>query len=163
MQGGFYIKEHRALLVKTLPLPVMRFTDRLAVHINPSTLIKHIEVATSFLDPTILIADADLITKDSFTQSNQQFVPGDIWRDTAGQPINAHGGGVLFHAGVYYWYGEIKEGRTYLPKVNESWGGTRVPAASRAIPPRTFTTGRTRELCFRPQWINPTMIWLVKM
>lgn len=60
--------------------------------------------------------------------SAANFLPGEVWRDTAGQPINAHGGGVLFHAGVYYWYGEIKEGRTYLPNVNKKWGGTRVIA-----------------------------------
>ena len=34
--------------------------------------------------------------------------PGEIWTDTAGEPINAHGGGVLFHRGAYYWYGEHK-------------------------------------------------------
>jgi hypothetical protein len=56
------------------------------------------------------------------------FVPGEIWRDSEGRPINAHGGGVLFFNGVYYWYGELKEGRTYLPAVNQSWGGTRVVA-----------------------------------
>jgi hypothetical protein len=60
--------------------------------------------------------------------ASAEFVPGAIWRDTAGQPINAHGGGVLFHQGVYYWYGELKEGRTYVPAVNHSWGGTRVVA-----------------------------------
>jgi len=52
--------------------------------------------------------------------------PGEVWRDTAGQPINAHGGGVLYHEGVYYWYGEAKSGQTYLPDCNKSWGGTRV-------------------------------------
>ena len=56
------------------------------------------------------------------------FRPGQIWNDTAGKPINAHGGGILFHDGVYYWYGEFKEGQTYLAKVNKSWGGTRVIA-----------------------------------
>ena len=56
------------------------------------------------------------------------FAPGEVWRDTAGHPINAHGGGVLFHNGVYYWYGEVKEGRTYLPACNRNWGGTRVPS-----------------------------------
>jgi hypothetical protein len=56
------------------------------------------------------------------------FTPGEIWLDTAGEPINAHGGGILYHQGVYYWYGELKEGRTYLPKVNQKWGGTRVLA-----------------------------------
>jgi beta-xylosidase len=54
------------------------------------------------------------------------FVSGGVWRDTDGQVINAHGGGVLFHQGVYYWYGEFKTGRTYLPDCNKSWGGTRV-------------------------------------
>jgi hypothetical protein len=54
--------------------------------------------------------------------------PGAVWSDTAGRPINAHGGGMLFHRGTYYWYGEVKEGRTYLPKVNKTWGGTRVLA-----------------------------------
>ena len=57
------------------------------------------------------------------------FAPGADWNDTDGQPINAHGGGILFHEGVYYWYGELKEGRTYLPKANQRWGGTRVLAA----------------------------------
>ena len=56
------------------------------------------------------------------------FAPGEIWRDTDGQPINAHGGGMLFHNGAYYWYGELKEGRTYVTAANQSWGGTRVVA-----------------------------------
>lgn len=33
---------------------------------------------------------------------------GKIWNDTAGYPINAHGGGVMCHGGIYYWYGEHK-------------------------------------------------------
>ena len=54
--------------------------------------------------------------------------PGAVWSDTAGRPINAHGGGLLHHRGTYYRYGEVKQGRTYLPKVNKAWGGTRVLA-----------------------------------
>lgn len=56
------------------------------------------------------------------------FHPGEIWRDNAGAPINAHGGGILYFQGIYYWYGELKQGETYLPKSNTSWGGTRVLA-----------------------------------
>lgn len=42
--------------------------------------------------------------------------PGKIWNDTEGNPINAHGGGVLYHEGTYYWYGEYKKGETrFLP------------------------------------------------
>ena len=52
--------------------------------------------------------------------------PGSIFSDTRGVPINAHGGGFLFHDGIYYWYGEIKSGTTYLPASNAAWGGSRV-------------------------------------
>jgi hypothetical protein len=62
------------------------------------------------------------------THAQSPIRPGDVWADTDGKPINAHGGGVLYHEGTYYWYGELKEGRTYLPEVNKSWGGTRVIA-----------------------------------
>ena len=55
-----------------------------------------------------------------------EFAPGEIWLDTAGKPINAHGGGILYCQGVYYWYGEFKTGKTFLPDCNKSWGGTRV-------------------------------------
>jgi hypothetical protein len=36
------------------------------------------------------------------------FRPGEVWPDTNGVPINAHGGGILYHHGHYYWYGEHK-------------------------------------------------------
>lgn len=42
--------------------------------------------------------------------------PGEVWLDTAGNPINAHGGGILYHNGKYYWYGEYKLGQTILPE-----------------------------------------------
>ncbi|KAF0095901.1 MAG: hypothetical protein E1N59_677 [Puniceicoccaceae bacterium 5H] len=37
-----------------------------------------------------------------------QFLPGQTWTDTHGQPIHAHGGGVLYHEGTYWWFGEHK-------------------------------------------------------
>ncbi len=36
------------------------------------------------------------------------FRPGELWPDNHGVHINAHGGGILFHDGVYYWFGEHK-------------------------------------------------------
>lgn len=36
------------------------------------------------------------------------FRPGKVWLDAAGKPINAHGGCVIFHQGLYYWYGTHK-------------------------------------------------------
>jgi len=32
--------------------------------------------------------------------------PGEVWRDTDGNHINAHGCGVLYHNGAFYWFGE---------------------------------------------------------
>ena len=39
---------------------------------------------------------------------DREFRPGTIWPDDKGVHINAHGGGMLFHNGVYYWFGEHK-------------------------------------------------------
>jgi len=36
------------------------------------------------------------------------FTPGAIWPDDKGVHINAHGGGLLYDKGIYYWYGEHK-------------------------------------------------------
>ena len=36
------------------------------------------------------------------------FKPGEIWKDNNGVHINAHGGGILFHDGRYWWFGEHK-------------------------------------------------------
>ncbi|GCE10523.1 glycoside hydrolase family 43 protein [Tengunoibacter tsumagoiensis] len=46
------------------------------------------------------------------------FFPGEIWRDTAGQPIQAHGGGVLYAEGTYYWFGENKDKDTIYGRVD---------------------------------------------
>ncbi|MDR3339974.1 MAG: glycoside hydrolase family 43 protein [Candidatus Symbiothrix sp.] len=40
----------------------------------------------------------------------KSITPGKIWPDNNGVHINAHGGGLLFQGGIYYWYGEHKIG-----------------------------------------------------
>jgi hypothetical protein len=35
-----------------------------------------------------------------------EFRPGETWLDTSNNPIQAHGGGILLHSHIYYWYGE---------------------------------------------------------
>lgn len=37
------------------------------------------------------------------------FYPGQIWLDTEGKRIQAHGGSIFYEKGVFYWYGENKE------------------------------------------------------
>ena len=42
-------------------------------------------------------------------QKKEQVVrPGRLWLDDRGEHINAHGGGMLYHEGIYYWFGEHK-------------------------------------------------------
>ena len=41
------------------------------------------------------------------------FRPGEVWLDIDGRPIQAHGGGVLFDRGTYYWFGENKDADTH--------------------------------------------------
>lgn len=50
-----------------------------------------------------------------FSVEAKNLVSGEIWLDTSGNPVNAHGGGILYHDGKYYWYGEYKKGKTVLP------------------------------------------------
>jgi hypothetical protein len=41
-------------------------------------------------------------------KGQKTFKPGELWHDNNGIHINAHGGGMLFHQGTYYWFGEHK-------------------------------------------------------
>lgn len=38
--------------------------------------------------------------------------PGQVWLDTKGERIQAHGGSIMYLDGLYYWYGENKEKTT---------------------------------------------------
>ncbi|MEP7142376.1 MAG: glycoside hydrolase family 43 protein [Ferruginibacter sp.] len=52
---------------------------------------------------------------------------GELWTDTDGNPINAHGAGILVYEGTYYMFGEIKKGVTWQVP-GQSWEDFRVPA-----------------------------------
>src|SRR5919202_58644 len=54
-------------------------------------------------------------------------IKGEIFKDTDGNVINAHGAGVLYHNNTYYLFGEIKKGKTWLVP-GQSWEDYRVPA-----------------------------------
>lgn len=46
------------------------------------------------------------------------FHPRQLWFDTEGRVINAHGGGMLYYNGRYWWYGEHKGEHS-----NSAWVG----------------------------------------
>ncbi len=62
-----------------------------------------------FVHPALFIAIALLLLQcGKPTSTYRTFKPGQVWPDNNGVHINAHGGGMLFHDGLYYWYGEHK-------------------------------------------------------
>lgn len=64
----------------------------------------------------LLLLLAGIYAMPAQAQQNDAIRPGKVWNDTDGNPINAHGGGMLYHEGTYYWYGEYKTGKTILPE-----------------------------------------------
>ncbi len=65
---------------------------------------------TGIFKKTILLQAFALFTLWGISQENQpgRFFPGEKWPDNNGDHINAHGGGLLFYEGTWYWYGEHK-------------------------------------------------------
>lgn len=76
--------------------------------VDVATIQDEIRAAMSNLDQAIagLVLDVP----------NDSFKPGNIWRDTNGAVIQAHGGGIMYDEATakYYWYGEDKT-HGYLP------------------------------------------------
>lgn len=56
----------------------------------------------------LIFASILVITILSGCVTVQYYNLGTIWKDTDGKHINAHGGGILYQKGTYYWYGEFK-------------------------------------------------------
>lgn len=61
---------------------------------------------------TLLILSCTLFFFSLKSQENGFTIkPGAVWPDTEGKHINAHGGAILKHKGLWYWFGESR-----LPK-----------------------------------------------
>ncbi|MBK1856232.1 family 43 glycosylhydrolase [Verrucomicrobiaceae bacterium 5K15] len=56
----------------------------------------------------VLMCIVAVATTAANAQLRNEIKPGQVWNDTEGKPINAHGGCVIFHEGLYYWYGTHK-------------------------------------------------------
>ena len=66
---------------------------------------------------------------------NDAIRPGQVWNDTNGRRIQAHGGSMHYENGTFYWYGENKEKTTPGSGIWH-WGVA-------ATHPLTCTTGKT--------------------
>jgi beta-galactosidase len=63
------------------------------------------------------VAIAQPATGNGQKAMGKGFIPGKVWADVEGKVINAHGGGIIFFEGRYYWFGE-KRGRSASQGVN---------------------------------------------
>lgn len=91
-----------------------------------SRCIRHLRSCLPYL-PIIFFS---LACKEKNVQQNKTdmvLTQGDVWKDTEGNPINAHGAGVMYHEGTYYLFGEIKKGPTHLVP-GQNWEDYRVAA-----------------------------------
>ncbi|WP_395408466.1 hypothetical protein ACHMW6_18170 [Pseudoduganella sp. UC29_106] len=55
-----------------------------------------------------VVLAAGLVACAFQARAGDTFRPGALWLDNKGVHINAHGGGILEHQGMYYWFGEYK-------------------------------------------------------
>ncbi|MBD9093235.1 MAG: beta-glucanase, partial [Bacteroides oleiciplenus] len=63
-----------------------------------------------FLSQTTLYGQMNSTGKKSIAS-------GEVWKDTDGNVINAHGGGILFNNGKYYWFGEHRPSSGFTTQV----------------------------------------------
>ena len=69
------------------------------------------ETTADFGVGAFLLAASEMV---KHAESKTSFTPGAIWRDDQGKHINAHGGGIIYHKGTYYWYGEHRPNSGYI-------------------------------------------------
>lgn len=96
--------------VLLLAIPAFFLFHSRSVKKNTSASSFYLAVASTLQTPN-----------DSVPRESRRFT------DTDGNRLNAHGAGVLFHKGIYYLYGEIKKGTTWLVP-DQGWEDFRVPA-----------------------------------
>ncbi|WP_300851873.1 family 43 glycosylhydrolase [uncultured Bacteroides sp.] len=53
----------------------------------------------------------------SATTSQKAITSSEVWKDTEGNVINAHGGGILAYNGRYYWFGEHRPEKGFTTEV----------------------------------------------
>lgn len=67
---------------------------------KPHQLLNHLHTLIGIIVTIFLAVEVNA--------QQTEFHPGLLWPDDKGVHINAHGGGLLYQKGVYYWFGEHK-------------------------------------------------------
>lgn len=82
---------------------------------RPTTLIDEFLNENSQLRNVFFPDEKAAIDPKDAGNDSYYYKPARIWLDTEGNPIQVHGGGILYddRSETYYWYGEYKDGPTY--------------------------------------------------
>ena len=56
----------------------------------------------------LVFANCHFVNAQKPPASPTKIFPAQIWKDNRNLPINAHGGGVMYYNGIYFWYGTHK-------------------------------------------------------
>lgn len=101
-----------------LPPPRSKRNPRASKRRGPGkqhTVIDEFLDESSDLRPFFFPDQKSAIGPTRVGNDSKYFYPGRLWLDTDGNPIQAHGGAILFdeRTKTYYWYGENKDGPTY--------------------------------------------------
>mmetsp|Transcript_27802 Transcript_27802/g.60773 ORF Transcript_27802/g.60773 Transcript_27802/m.60773 type:complete len:372 (-) Transcript_27802:79-1194(-) len=76
----------------------------------PSSLPRHL-LLLSWLKASVA-----LYVKNETVGVKKAFHSGEVWLDVDGEPIDAHGAGIMEQGGTYYWYGEARHGQESTPE-----------------------------------------------
>ena len=52
--------------------------------------------------------------ENAVMKKNTELINGNVWYDTDGNVLHAHGGHMLFWQGEWYWYGENRTENRYV-------------------------------------------------
>lgn len=82
---------------------------------RPTTLVDEFLNENSQLRNVFFPDEKAAIDPKDAGNDTYYYIPARIWLDMEGNPIQAHGGGMLYdeRSETYYWYGEYKDGPTY--------------------------------------------------
>ncbi len=108
-----------------------------------------------WLDTQFSYTGHEPLTVDKPSRWKNDFVPGAVWRDDKGAPIQAHGGGLLKVGSTWYWVGEDKsKGYNNFVGVHEyssrdlvHWHDEGVVLPAGSLPSEFRSTG----VCERPK------------
>ena len=75
---------------------------------------------TLFICAIAIFSVETIVSARSIESTQTSNVNGQLWLDTNGEHINAHGGNIIKHGDTYYWYGENRPNRGFTTQVGVS-------------------------------------------